>query len=109
MTLEMREPTFVILSSLAAGPLHGYGIITDAANQTNGSMRLQAGTLYAALDRLRADGLVEVASEDIVQGRLRRSFALTERGRSRLSAEAERRRLGAETALRRLKTRVVGA
>ncbi|GAA4264614.1 PadR family transcriptional regulator [Frondihabitans peucedani] len=109
MTLEMREPTFVILSSLAAGPRHGYGIITDAAALTDDTLRLQAGTLYAALDRLRVDGLVEVASEEIVQGRLRRSFALTENGRARLSAEAERRRRGAETALRRLRVTGVGA
>lgn len=105
----MREPTFVILSSLAAGPRHGYGIITDAAALTDDSLRLQAGTLYAALDRLRADGLVKVASEDIVQGRLRRSFALTDRGKTRLSTEALRRQRGAEAALRRLNVRVVEA
>lgn len=105
----MREPTFVILSSLASGPRHGYGIITDAAALTDGSLKLHAGTLYAALDRLRADGLVDVFSEDIVQGRLRRTFTLTDKGKTRLSAEAQRRRTGAETALRRLKIRVVEA
>ncbi|BDZ49249.1 PadR family transcriptional regulator [Frondihabitans sucicola] len=109
MSFEMREPTFVILSSLAEGPRHGYGIITDTAGLTGGTMRLQAGTLYAALDRLRVDGLVEVSSEEIVHGRLRRSFTLTTLGRSRLAEEARRRQHGAELALRRLRTKVVGA
>jgi PadR family transcriptional regulator, regulatory protein PadR len=109
MTSEMREPTFVILSSLASGPRHGYGIITDAAALTNGSLKLQAGTLYAALDRLRTDGLVAIDSEQIVQGRLRRSFALTEQGLVALSEEAKRRQQGAELALRRLRTRAVEA
>jgi PadR family transcriptional regulator PadR len=109
MSLEMREATFVILSSLADGPRHGYAIIAEAAALTDGEMRLQAGTLYAALDRLRVDGLVAVASEEIVGGRLRRSFTLTDHGRSRLSDEAKRRRAGADLALKRLNTKVVGA
>lgn len=105
----MREPTFVILSSLASGSRHGYGIITDVAALSSGALRLQAGTLYAALDRLRVDGLVEVSSEDIVQGRLRRSFSLTSLGRTRLAEAAHRRQQGAEIALRRLNGGVVGA
>lgn len=105
----MREPTFVILSSLAEGPRHGYAIIADAATLSGGAMRIQAGTLYAALDRLRMDGLVEVSAEEVVQGRLRRSFSLTGAGETRLAAEAERRRAGANVALKRLKTRAVGA
>ena len=54
----MREPTFLILSALADGPKHGYAIIQDAVDQSEGRVRLQAGTLYAALDRLASEGLV---------------------------------------------------
>ena len=55
----MQEPTFLILASLAAGPQHGYGIMTDVAQISDGRVRLRAGTLYAALDRLSTDGLLE--------------------------------------------------
>ena len=51
---SMQEPTFLILTALAAGPQHGYGIITDAERISGGVTRLQTGTLYMALDRLRS-------------------------------------------------------
>ena len=51
--MAMQEPTFWILTSLAAGPRHGYGIMTDVERISEGGLRLRAGTLYAALDRLR--------------------------------------------------------
>ena len=105
----MREATFVILSSLADGDRHGYAIMAVAAEISHGAIELQAGTLYAALDRLRADGLVRVAGEEIVGGRLRRSFALTDNGRARLAEEARRRLDGARTALKRLNVKGVGA
>src|SRR5580693_1669208 len=54
---SMQEPTFLILTALAAGAQHGYGIMTDVARISDGRVRLRAGTLYAALDRLNADGL----------------------------------------------------
>src|SRR5437879_9076075 len=56
----MREPTFLILTALAEQPQHGYGVIADVARISDGRVRLRAGTLYAALDRLRTEGLVEV-------------------------------------------------
>lgn len=46
----MQEPTFLILTALAAGPQHGYGIIIDAGRTSGGVTRLQTGTLYMALD-----------------------------------------------------------
>ena len=53
----MQEPTFLILTALAAGAQHGYGIMTDVARISDGRVRLRAGTLYAALDRLtKEDG-----------------------------------------------------
>ena len=47
----LQEPTFLILTALAAGPQHGYGIMTDVEEISEGRLRLRAGTLYAALDR----------------------------------------------------------
>lgn len=100
---EMREPTFLLLTTLTAGPRHGYAIISDVLELSDGSIRLQAGTLYAALDRLRAEDLVTVSAEEVVQGRLRRYFSLTEKGVAVLGAEAERRRAVTDRTLARLK------
>jgi PadR family transcriptional regulator, regulatory protein PadR len=102
---EMREPTFFVLASLADGRKHGYGIIKDAETLSDGRVHLKVGTLYAALDRLQADGLVAPAGDEIVAGRLRRYFELTEPGAASLAAESERQALNAQRARDRLKQR----
>jgi DNA-binding PadR family transcriptional regulator len=45
---SLQEPTFLILTALAAGAQHGYGIMTDVGQISGGRVRLRAGTLYAA-------------------------------------------------------------
>lgn len=101
----MREPTFLVLTSLAAEPQHGYAVIEDVAKMTDGRVRLRAGTLYAALDRLRGEGLIEVDREEIVQSRLRRYYRLTALGETRLAAETSRLRDQATLAESRLRAR----
>ncbi len=98
----MQEATFLILTALAQGNQHGYGIITDVQQISGGRVRLRAGTLYTALDRLRADGLIGVDREEVVDNRLRRYYRLTPEGTSRLAAEAARLHANATAALRRL-------
>ena len=61
---------------LLDGPLHGYAIIQRAEHLSGGRVRLATGTLYTALDRLTAEGLVDLVSEAIVNGRARRSYGL---------------------------------
>ncbi|HEX2317179.1 MAG TPA: PadR family transcriptional regulator [Thermomonospora sp.] len=102
MSSAMREPTFLILTALADRPLHGYGIITDVARISEGRARLRAGTLYAALDRLQTDGLVAPDHEEVVEGRLRRYYRITQDGAAELSAEVDRLRRRADIAARRL-------
>jgi DNA-binding PadR family transcriptional regulator len=99
----MQEATFLILTALADGSQHGYGIIAEVQEISGGRVRLRAGTLYTALDRLRADGLIEVDREEIVEGRLRRYYQLTPEGTRRLAAEAARLQANARAALTRLK------
>jgi DNA-binding PadR family transcriptional regulator len=100
---EMQEPTFLILTALAAGPQHGYGIMTDVAQISDGRVRLRAGTLYAALDRLSTQGQLEFDHEEVVDARLRRYYRLTPAGRETLAAETVRLRANATVAARRLR------
>jgi len=101
----MREPTFWILTALTTAPRHGYGIIQEADRLSDGRVRLQAGTLYAALDRLVAEGLVELDREEIVEGRNRRYYRLTDDGAAALDVEAARLRASADAATAQLRTR----
>lgn len=98
----MQEATFLILTALASGAQHGYGIISDVLSISDGRVRLRAGTLYSALDRLRVDGLVDVDREEVVDSRLRRYYRLTTEGRRQLAVEADRVSANATTALTRL-------
>jgi PadR family transcriptional regulator len=98
----MQEATFLILTALADGSQHGYGIINEVAKISGNRVKLRAGTLYTALDRLRADGLIEVDREEIVDNRLRRYYHLTAEGGTRLGAEAARLHANATAALKRL-------
>jgi DNA-binding PadR family transcriptional regulator len=98
----MQEATFLILTSLASGSQHGYGIISDVGDISGGRVQLRAGTLYSALDRLRADKLIAVDREEIVDSRLRRYYELTAAGRDVLAAEADRLRANAHVAIARL-------
>lgn len=92
----------MILTALADGSQHGYGIIADVQEISGGQVRLRPGTLYTALDRLRADELIGVDREEVVDGRLRRYYRLTPAGTKRLAAEAARLQAHATVALRRL-------
>jgi DNA-binding PadR family transcriptional regulator len=98
----MQETTFLILTALARGPQHGYGIIQDVGRISGDRVALRAGTLYGALERLDADGLIAVDREEVADGRLRRYYRLTDEGSARLAEEARRLQASAATALRRL-------
>lgn len=92
-----------MLTALAGGRLHGYGVLREVEQLSEGKVRLRAGTLYAALDRLVGEGLVEVAGEEVVGGRLRRYYQLSSEGRAAVEAEARRRASLARAALHRLR------
>ncbi len=98
----MQETTFLILTALAGGSRHGYGIIIDVEEISAGRVRLRAGTLYTALDRLQSDGLIEPQREEIVDNRLRRYYQLTGTGARQLAEEAHRLRSNAQAAMSRL-------
>jgi PadR family transcriptional regulator, regulatory protein PadR len=87
---EMREPTYFVLASLLDGSLHGYAIIQRTFELSGGRVRMATGTLYTALDRLTGAGYVRPVAEEIVNGRARRFYALTDSGAAALRAEATR-------------------
>jgi DNA-binding PadR family transcriptional regulator len=105
---EIREPTFLILTALAPGRLHGYGIIQHVDTLSGGRVTLRPGTLYGALDRLAASGLVEVDGEGVEQGRFRRYYKLTGTGAEVLAGEAERLAANVRHANARLAMRPAG-
>jgi PadR family transcriptional regulator len=104
----MQEPTFYILTALAECPLHGYGVMQAVGQLSDGRLRLRAGTLYAALDRLTDEGLLEVEREEVVGGRHRRFYRLTQDGAAALAGEVARMRRDASLAAARLRTRSAG-
>lgn len=84
---------FHVLVSLAERERHGYAIMQEVAERTNGEVRLQAGTLYATIKRLLADGLIDELQQRPRDGEddaRRRYYKLTRSGRRAVSAEAER-------------------
>ena len=71
---RFSDPALLILSSLAGGPRHGYGMMTDIEAMTG--IRLGPGTLYGALARLEQSGLIEAMPAD----ERRRPYQLTRSG-----------------------------
>jgi DNA-binding PadR family transcriptional regulator len=98
----VQEPTFLILTALAAEPTHGYGVIRTVEELSHGDVVLRPGTLYGALDRLTEQGLIEVDREEAVDGRLRRYYRLTDSGAAALAAQVDRLRRNADAAEARL-------
>jgi PadR family transcriptional regulator PadR len=81
----MREPTYFVLASLLDGPLHGYAIIQRTGELSGSRVRLATGTLYAALDRLTAEGHVEPGAGALRAEAARMADAarlVTDRGRA---------------------------
>jgi PadR family transcriptional regulator PadR len=101
----LTEQAFLVLTALVDEPRHGYGIVGEVERLSVGRMRLRIGTLYGVLDRLTADGLVELDREEVHQGRLRRYYRLTDPGAEALAAEAARLSVHVRAATSRLRAR----
>lgn len=76
----------LLLSVLAAGPAHGYAIISALRERSDGMFDLPEGTIYPALHRLEGGGLL-ASSWAEADGRRRRVYALTQAGAGALAAE----------------------
>ncbi|MFQ5742993.1 MAG: PadR family transcriptional regulator [Acidobacteriota bacterium] len=91
MTRPLSPPVLYILLALADGKLHGYGIMSEVARNTDGRLRLLPGSLYSSLKRMLACGLIEeCAGPDESEGPERRYYRITEAGRESAAAELDR-------------------
>ena len=89
----LRPVEFEILLALAQGERHGYAIIREVEERSEGAIRLETGTLYRALHRLVQGGIVtpiERRATDESDDERRRYYALTPQGRRVAAAEAAR-------------------
>jgi DNA-binding PadR family transcriptional regulator len=86
MAFRMTEQAYLVLLALADGPRHGYGIVQEVERISDGDVRLGAGTLYGVIDRLVEVGYVAAAGEEVVDGRLRRYYTVTDEGHGAAAA-----------------------
>jgi DNA-binding PadR family transcriptional regulator len=89
MNLPLTEPVLLILLSLAEHPRHGYSILKDVEEVSDGRVGLSTGTLYGALRRLLEENWIERFEEDDAS-RGRQAYRLTALGRRTLQTEVAR-------------------
>jgi len=106
MSMPITEPSFWILSALAGGRRHGYAIMREVAELSEGRTALKVPTLYTTLERLEAAGLIRQDGEEVVDGRARRYYMLTDLGSSALHDEVEALNARARIAAARLSARL---
>jgi DNA-binding PadR family transcriptional regulator len=88
-SLPLTEPVMLILLSLAEQPRHGYSILKDVHEMSDGRVKLSTGTLYGALCRLLEEGWIERFKENDTS-RGRRAYCLSRAGRRNLQLEVSR-------------------
>ena len=90
----LKDSEFHILLALADGDRHGYGIMQEVETRSQGTVRLGPGTLYGAIKRMLASGLIEESAKrptaDQDDERRRCYYRLTRLGRSVAEKEAQR-------------------
>ena len=90
-TRPLSEPVVLMLTSLASAPKHGYALLKDVEELSNGRVQLSTGTLYGAIRRLLDDRWIERFEQED-RSREKQAYRLTAKGRAQLSAEITRLR-----------------
>ena len=91
--IPLSLPVFQILLSLCEGPMHGYAILSDIQARTDTTVRLAAGTLYAAIRRMADAELIEECDpppDDDGGDARRRFYRITDKGLALARTEARR-------------------
>jgi len=93
-TSPLTEATFFILLSLSPSPKHGYAIMKEVKELSNGRIKFSTGTLYGAIRRLLEQGWIKRVAdpEPNPTDRERKAYTLTDKGRKVVNAEVERLR-----------------
>lgn len=103
--MNINTQSFWVLTVLTSGPQHGYGLLKEIEILSEGTTCPQVGALYRTIDRLEADGYIEIDSEETVDGRLRRYYRITDDGRGKLIEAVEEVTTMADVARARLGTK----
>ena len=85
----LTEPVLLILVSLASKPQHGYALMRDIGDLSQGRVELTTGTIYGALRRLLEDGWIERFDQEDTS-REKQAYRLTAIGRRHLEMELDR-------------------
>ncbi|MDX5378435.1 MAG: PadR family transcriptional regulator [Halomonas sp.] len=80
-TIKMSLSKFFVLSVLHRKPMHGYEVVQAVEKSTKGCCSPSEGTVYPMLNEFEAGGYLS-SSAEVVQGRSRKVYALTEKGRA---------------------------
>lgn len=104
ISLPLAPRDFLILLALAAGQRHGYGLVKDIEELSDGTVRMDPANLYRSLKRLVQAGLVlDLGRRQVELEERRRYYGLSDQGRQLAAAEAARvDRLAAVARARRL-------
>ena len=91
-TIDLLQGTLgvLVLKALSWGPLHGYGIARTIEDITNEELLIEEGSLYPALHRLEARGLVRSEWSLSATNRRVKTYTITDEGRAQLRAELSR-------------------
>lgn len=79
-TIKMSLSKFFVLSVLHRKPMHGYEVVQAVEKSTKGCCSPSEGTVYPMLNEFEAGGYLS-SSAEVVQGRSRKVYALTDKGR----------------------------
>ena len=85
----LSESTYLILLALYQEPLHGYGIIKEIENESEGNYIIAPGTLYGVLKSLQKQGLIKTIAVE-KEHRKKKTYCITDQGKDVLYTEYER-------------------
>ena len=87
--LVKGNASILILSCLARESMHGYRVVKELEQMSEGYFAMREGTLYPHLHQLEKDGLIEGFWETVTGGRERKMYRITESGKAELARKRE--------------------
>ncbi len=84
----LRSVELLMLNLIAQKPMYGYRIIKELETRSQGYFKFKEGTLYPVLHRLETSGLISGQWRELPNGRQRKYYDITEKGKASLSERA---------------------